>query len=202
MCEEDVLVKMTYESSGFVAFRTYERSFGSRGRFLIVDKLLEEAIVGLEGCPFYDSDCGNYVEFTKDGDYLKISFLWLSTKSGRFFSGMKQHVMIPISVLEQTLFLHTPMRCLCRVPPNPAKIDATRASRTLKRILPDKQKRHAFSKAMRDCFNWRGDTVYLSDDGGNDFYFTTESGFPKNGGLILHCGKREGHDCIYYSVHT
>ncbi len=202
MCEEDVLVKMAYESSGFVSFRTYERAFGSRGRFLIVDKLLEEAIVGLPGCPFYDSDCGNYVEFTRDGDFIKFTFLWLSTKSGRFFSGMKQHVMIPISVLERTLFLHEPMRSLCRVPNKTCNIDASCASRTLKRILPDKQKRHAFRKAMRDCFGWHGDTIHLSDDGGNDFYFTTASGFPKNGGLILHHGKRDGHDCIYYSVHT
>ncbi len=202
MCEEDVLVKMAYEPSGFVSFRTYERAFGSRGRFLIVTDLLEEAITGIEGYVEYDSDCGNYVEFFRDGNYIKFTFLWLSTKSGRFFSGMKQHLMIPIPILEQTLFHHEPMRSLCRVPSKTCKIDASRASRTLKRILPDKQKRHAFRKAMRDCFGWHGDTIHLSDDGGNDFYFTTESGFPKNGGLILHHGKRDGHDCIYYSVHT
>ena len=202
MCEEDVLVKMDYESSGFVSIRTYERAFGSRGRFLIVSELLEEAITGLDGCPFYDSDCGNYVEFNRQGEYIKFTFLWLSTKSGRFFSGMKQYLMIPISVLQQTVYAHIPMHSLCRIPHTPVKIDASRAGRTLKRILPDKQKRHAFCKAMRDCFQWQGDVVYLSDDGGNDFYFTTKSGFPKNGGLILHHRKRDGHDCIYYSVHT
>ncbi len=202
MWEDDVLVKMAYESSGFISFRTYERSFGSRGRFLIVTEQLEEAINGLDGYTYYDSDCGNYVEFARQGEYLKFSFLWLSTKYGRFFSGMKQHVMIPIAVLRQTVYDHMPMHSLCRYPDQHCVIDATRASRTLKRILPDKLKRQAFRKAMRDCFQWRNDTVYLSDDGGNDFYFTTKSGFPKNGGLILHHGKREGHDCIYYSVHT
>ena len=201
MCEEDVLVKMAHED-GFISFRTYERPFGSRGRFLVITELLEEAILGLPRCPFYDSDCGNYVEFSKDGDYIKFSFLWMSTKSGRFFSGMKQHIMIPINVLEKTVFSHIPMHSLCQVPHEPCRLDATRASRTLKRILPDKFKRNAFRKAMRDCFQWSGDVVYLSDDGGNDFYFTTKSGFPKNGGLILHHGKREGHDYIYYSVHT
>lgn len=201
MCEEDVLVKMTMES-GFISFRTYERTFGSRGRFLIVTELLEDAIKGMPNYPFFDSDCGNYVEFSRDGDFIKFTFLWLSQKSGRFFSGMKQHLTIPIEVLEKVITTNTPMCSLCRVPHQPCQVDATRASRTLKRILPDKIKRNAFRKAMRDCFQWSGDVIYLSDDGGNDFYFTTRSGIPKNGGLILHRGKREGRDCIYYSVHT
>lgn len=203
MCEEDVLVKISRSDGELVSFRTYERAFGSRGRFLIMESLLHEAIAGLPRVPFYDSDCGNYVEFSKDGDYLKFTFLWFSQKSGRFFSGMKQHVAIPVDTIMETIYPpFDPTVSLCQVPREPARIDATRASRTLQRILPDKQKRHAFRKAMRDCFNWHGDTVYLADDGGNDFYFTTESGFPSNGGLILHHGKRDGYDCIYYSVHT
>ena len=203
MCEEDVLVKINRTDGELVSFRTYERTFGSRGRFLIMESLLHEAIAGLPRVPFYDSDCGNYVEFHKDGDYLKFTFFWFSQKSGRFFSGMKQHVAIPVDTIMETIYPPFDQTVsLCQVQREPARIDATRASRTLKRILPDKLKRNAFRKAMRDCFQWKGDTVYLSDDGGADFFFTTKSGFPSCGGLILHCGTRNGRDYIYYSVHT
>lgn len=204
MCEEDVLIHLAHESDGyFISFRTYERPFGSRGRFLIDAVLLQEAMKSeVEGYTYYDKDCGNYVEFHKHGEYLMFTFLWLSQKSGRFFSGLKQHLAIPIEDIVQVLVTKQPLSVLCQVPHLPARIDASRARRTLKRILPDERKRRAFSKAMRDCFQWQGDAVFLSDDGGDDFFFTTKSGFPSCGGLILHHTTREGHDCIYYSVHT
>ena len=39
---------------------------------------------------------------------------------------------------------------------------------------------------MRDCFRWPGEHITLFPDGKRSFYFITESGVPKNGGLILH----------------
>ena len=202
MCEEDVLVKVAHTDE-FISFRTYERPFGSHGRFLIMESLLHEAIVGLPRVPFYDSDCGNYVEFAKDGDYLKFSFLWLSQKSGRFFSGLKQHIALPIDSIMSTVYVpHQATTILCQVSHDPARIDATHASRTLKRILPDKLKRRAFSKAMRDCFQWHDEVITLSDDGGCDFFFTTQSGFPSCGGLILRHTKQNGYNALQYSVHT
>ena len=66
--------------------------------------------------------------------------------------------------------------------------------------------RRAFSKAMRDCFQWPGELVRLSPDGGAHFYFTTRSGFPACGGLILHEGAVKtphgNRQKLFYSIHT
>ena len=51
-----------------------------------------------------------------------------------------------------------------------------------------------------------GDTVTLYSDGPTDLYFTTESGFPANGGFILHEGSvntvRGTFPKLQYAVHT
>ena len=89
------------------------------------------------------------------------------------------------------------------IPPEPcARIITGHAARTIREIVKDKQKRRALSKGLRDCFRWANETVTLYPDGKDSFFFTTKSGCPKNGGLILHEGVRHGYPCLYYCVHT
>lgn len=75
-----------------------------------------------------------------------------------------------------------------------------------KGILTDKLRRHALRKAMKNCFQWDGDKVTLYPDRGEDFYFTTKSGYPRNGGLVLHHTEVRTKAGIkarcYYSIHT
>ena len=82
------------------------------------------------------------------------------------------------------------------------KITFLGAARTVRNVLPDKRKKRALSKAMRDAFQWPGEQVVLHNDGGCNFFFTTKSTFAICGGLILHEGKRNGYPAVYYSVHT
>jgi hypothetical protein len=98
------------------------------------------------------------------------------------------------------------IRYLHRNAVKPTRFHAVRAARTLRTIQQENRIRRAFSKGMRDHFHWPGDTVTLYSDGDHDLYFTTESGFPANGGLILHEGSvntvRGTFPKLQYSVHT
>lgn len=92
-------------------------------------------------------------------------------------------------------------------PQNPqAHINAVPAAMVIRKVRSSSITRRALSKALRDNFHWKGDTVTLYRDGGKGFYFRTSSGCPAEGGLILHhtmintsVGVRP---MVYYSVHT
>jgi hypothetical protein len=66
----------------------------------------------------------------------------------------------------------------------------------------DKHKRRTLCKVMRDSFQWVDETVNLFNDFGDSFYFTTESGFPSNGGLVLFENTCDGHKGLCYQVCT
>ncbi len=198
-----VLVKI-FDSSGWncLRFRTYDRSHGERGRFFILKDRLERLLDKGDGAVDYDSDCGNYVEILHNKDRFCFRFIWLTLYGDDSVKGFQQVFEIPDRIIRSCLesgqsarFLYNPVRQPCR-------IDASRAAATMSEITRDKHLRRAFSKAMRDCMNWPGETVTLYRDFGNSFYFSTRSGYPKCGGLVLHHSTREGHPCIYYSVHT
>ena len=133
---------------------------------------------------------------------MHFRFTWLSSYGDRSVKGFQQDVVIPIQLVRSLLELDRDFRYLY-IPPQPkAKIDISHAARTIQKIAMDKLLRHAFSKAMRDCFAWPGEGVTLYSDGQYGFYFTTRSGCPQNGGLILHKGQKLGYPYVYYSVHT
>ena len=197
----NVLVKLV-RSSQFIGVKTYCRKHDSHGRFLINQDTLRNLAKSDIGSTRYESDCGDYVQITRLRDSLQFSFAWLNTYGDGSIKGIRQDITIPLSVIQQILDYPEEQRYLY-VPPTPtATVDATPASATIHEIVQDKRLRRAFSKAMRDCFRWPGEHVTLYRDGKYSFYFTTASGFPKCGGLILHEGERDGHPYIYYSVHT
>ena len=91
---------------------------------------------------------------------------------------------------------------LYQEPATQAKIDSSRAGETIRHIISDKRKRRALCKVMRDSFQWVDETVNLFNDFGDSFYFTTESGFPSNGGLVLFENTCDGHKGLCYQVCT
>ena len=197
----NVLVKLV-QSNQFFGVKTYCRKHGSHGRFLICQSTLQKLLDELVGSTKYESDCGDYVQITRLADSLQFSFAWLNTYSDGSIKGIRQDITIPLLKIRLVLDWMEEQKYLY-IPPIPtATVDAHPAAATIREIIQNKRVRRAFSKAMRDCFRWPGETVTLYRDGGYNFFFTTASGFPKNGGLILHEGEREGHPYIYYSVHT
>ena len=201
MGSDNVLVKLYYDR-GFVGVKTIDRSHHGSIRFLIAEKLLSRVINDAEGNSVFDTDCGNFAEIWSKGDSVYFRFVWLESYPENSVRGYVQIVSVPEDEIAGLLDTHAPLRYLCIPPPHSARIEASRAQATLRRILRHKRIKRAFSKAMRDCFAWPEEEITLMDDGSYNFYFVTKSGFPRNGGLILSEASRQGHHCFYYSVHT
>ncbi|WP_302450037.1 hypothetical protein [Ruthenibacterium lactatiformans] len=197
----NVLVSMSADKN-FVGIKTYDRQHGTRGRFLISRTVISTLLDAPKGTVRYESDCGDYAMITRLEDKLQFSFAWLNYSGDGDIKGFRQDITIPLSKFRLVLDWSESVKYLYIPMSSKALIDARPAAKTISKIMKDKRIRQAFSKAMRDCFRWPGDTVTLYPDGGYNFFFTTASGFPKNGGLILHESERDGYPYIYYSVHT
>lgn len=197
----NVMVKMA-PSGDFIAIRTYSRKHGGHGRFLVNRSTLQQIADDAVGSSAYEEDCGHYLKITRMERALQFSFTWISDHGDSHISGMWQAVAIPVQTIYSVLESEVPKRILYVPPPAAATIDARPAAATIRKIAKDRQIRRAFSKAMRDCFKWRGDRITLYRDGQYSFLFKTDSGYPAFGGLILHEGERHGYPYVYYSVHT
>ena len=199
--KNDVLVTMSADKS-FVGIKTYDRKHGTRGRFLINRSAISELLEASKGATRYESDCGDYMKISRLSDHLLFSFAWLNYDGNSNITGFRQDITIPIYKLHLALDWSESVKHLYIPSAAHAKIDARPAAETIQKIAKDKRIRRAFSKAMRECFRWPGDIVTLYRDGEYNFFFTTASGFPKNGGLILHESEQDGYPYIYYSIHT
>lgn len=216
---QNVLVKLSL-TDNFIALRTYDRVHDGRGRFLIdrdrfsawlkdmpeiQDAGLREIITARIGGAFYDTDCGHVLIAFREKQSIHFNTIWLSSR-GADVHGFIQHFDIPTVKLYALIDEHTSIRLVQYANSGSARISSEYAGRVIRHIREDKLKAHAFSKAMRDSFRWKGDTVTLSNDGRDDFYFTADGSWHINGGLILHestvmtpigkCPK------FYYGVHT
>lgn len=197
----NVLVTLV-QSKQFIGVKTYCRAHGSHGRFLIFRETLLKLMELPIGSAMFEEDSGNYVKIVHMRDGLQFSFAWLNTFYDGSVKGIRQDITIPFLTIRLVLDWSEEQKYLY-IPPRPkAAIDVSPAAATIREVIKDKRRRRALSKAMRDCFRWPGEHITLYPDGKYNFYFTTESGFPKNGGLILHEGEKDGHQYIYYSVHT
>lgn len=202
--DSDVMVKLIPDGE-YIGIKTYDRQHGSHGRFLIAQSslwalgpMLKTAV----GKSMLDVDCGNIVDITNVDNGLLFRFAWLNTHSDNSVTGFKQEITIPGTEIIRALRDNVECKVLCHCTHGMAKIDATRAVCTIQKIQRNKRVRRAFAKAMRDCFQWPGERITLYPDGKYSFFFTTRSGYPKNGGLILHKGEKDGHPYLTYSVHT
>ena len=200
MAKDSILVRMDMNDD-FVAIRTFDRDHGRRGRFFIGEQTIRTALAA-ERKVITERDIGSYADVWRDGSNLRIYFTWLSTGHRDEVYGFHQTIRIPEVRIRALLHSHVPQTLLSASPNDTARIDARQAGKTIRRILANPDVRRAFRKAMRDCFQWQDEVITLFCDGEYDFYFTTRSGCPKCGGLILHEGNRNGHPHVYYSVHT
>lgn len=189
----------------FIAIRTFSRAIGRRGRFLILRERLREWLEKYSERSFYDRDCGHYLQLWLEGGVCRFTFSWLSACGDRL-SGYEQCVELPLGKLKQAIYESVGIRHLYIPAVATAKVELSCRHDRFEPIAANNRLRRAFSKAMRDCFQWPGELVRLSPDGGAHFYFTTRSGFPACGGLILHesavktpCGNRQK---LFYSIHT
>ena len=203
MTMTSLLLKLSFDGDCF-SFSTYSRDHGHHGRFLVSPDALKLAMETDK--TVFDKDIGSFIEMRtlRSGgcDHLNVRFTWLNVFADGSVHGVQQSAKIPLYLIRHILRTGETVKFLYQEPIAQAKIDASRAGETIRRIICDKHKRRALSKAMRSCFQWADETVNLFCDYGDSFYFTTESGFPSNGGLVLFENTYDGHKGLCYQVCT
>lgn len=197
-------IKLTIRADGdFLRLRTYDRTNRGSHTFIIARTKIARA---MQGETVVDTDCVGFLEvYAKDDDNIIMRFSWLSVSSNNNISGYRQTVIIPADVLEHAIQADdgVTIKYLYQYRQRgKATIHADGASKTIRHIQQDKRIKRAFTKAMRDHFDWSGDDVYLFTDGFYDIYFTCTGSWSINGGLILHHYQRHGRDRVVYAVHT
>lgn len=183
---QDILVKMQRDDN-MIALRTYSRKSGARGRFLILADALQEWLDGDRERSFHDADCGNFLILRLYGGFCKMQLFWLSEYSNGDLRGFRQNVEIPENQLLMLIQNGTPVRYLSKPQTCNVCIDAVPSAKVIRSIQKDKNKRRAFSRAMRDNFRWKDSShITLYPDGADSFYFDASGSWPLCGGLILH----------------
>lgn len=204
MWDKDIMVKISLDGY-YLAISTYCRKHGRRGRFLIETQSVRDLLDGNIGT-LHDMDCGSHVKIYRFGSDICISFDWLSQYPDDELRGFRQYCEVPSYLLAAVLDVGEPVRYLFQQHHKPAHFDFTDAGSNIRHILSNKIQRRAFIKAMRDNFAWPDTTVSMCPDGIDDFYFITDNGYPKNGGLIYHWGPIKTPTGVrpryYYAVHT
>ena len=204
---DKVMVKMWIDGD-CVALTTYCRRHGRRGRFLLILKEMQEWLLEDYGeWTLMDEDCGNVISLHVSGGTVYVQTWWLSAYGLDDVQGFSQRFSLPVETLRTLLCNETPIRYLYIPKPQNSHIVTEYASEVIRRVSADKLTRRALSKAMRDCFHWKGEIVTLHPNGRNSFYFTTAFGRrPLCGGLILHetsihtpAGEKPK---FYYGIHT
>ncbi len=194
------------EQSGDLHFLWTVDNEGKSNRFY-VSPILAKMILNDEIIQGYDRDMNNFMEVRNRGDDYAFEMLWLDldwSAPNNHLKGRKQEFTIPLEIVLDWLngktvkYLYTGRAEAPRV----VFHDDERTKNLLHCIQTCSDWRRAFSKAMRDCFQWHGDVVTLYADGTEDFYFTSKSGYPMNGGLIFSKTLTKGRLGLKYSVHT
>ena len=175
MTDTNILVSICCDSF-CLGIKTYSRENGRHGRFLLRRELIEELLSEKSPGEIYDSDMNSFIVVRLRDNSLLFQIYWLYEYSEQVLTGLRQSFTLSIPAVKDLL--------------------------TVRNVLPDKRKKRALSKAMRDAFQWPGEHVVLHNDGGCNFFFTTQSTFAICGGLIMHEGTKNGYPAVYYSVHT
>lgn len=198
-----LLLKLGFDGK-FVTLTTYSRDNGHHGRFLIFPDTMKTAMESDR--MVYDKDISSFIEMkalhSGGRNHLGVRVTWLTDFNNGNVRGVQQFMKIPTELIQHVLNTGETVKYLYQESARQAKIDSSRAGETIRRIICDKHKRRALCKALRDSFQWVDETVNLFNDFGDSFYFTTESGFPSNGGLILFENTYDGHKGLCYQVCT
>lgn len=202
---DNIMVKAENNGTAIV-LHTYERQYGRSSGFYIITEHLRKWYANDPELIFHDADGVSTIKMWCKGQTCHIQISWLHFHADRELRGHVQRFTIPERALRHLMIDGASIRELCRPEERRAKIDASHAGKVLKQIRQNKLLRRAFSKAMRREFHWPDDEVTLYSDWNSSFYFVTKSGFPANGGLVLHEGVVRENGVMrtryYYSVHT
>ena len=203
MTDSNVKISI-YCDHDYFGISTYSRENGHHGKFLLRRKLVEELLSNDSVSEIYDSDANRFITVRiNKNDIVIFNLYWLSEYREQELAGLRQTFYLSKIVVERMLSRGIVTEHYLSQPPIwRADVVHTKAARTVRNALKDKRTRRALSKAMRDAFQWPGEQVVLHNDGGCNFFFTTESTFAICGGLILHEGMKNGYPAVYYSVHT
>ena len=201
-----ILVK-AHLTGDCLAISTYSRAHGRHGRFLVLKNALMEWMMDPQGRAFYDSDCGNMLRLVQNGTRYDVTIYWLYSYGNGQLKGVQQFFSLSAGRLFDLLMCGgKPIQTIYSTPCEGTRIDTEKAAPVIRKIGTSKRERRAFCKAMRDCFQWNDETVCLMPDFGSSFFFTTRSGWPSCGGLILHettvVTPRGEFPKLFYSVHT
>ena len=198
-----LLLKLGFDGD-FFSFSTYSRAHGHHGRFLVSPDVLKLAMESDK--TIIDKDISSFIETRTQhsgGRYvLNVRFTWLNIFADGSVHGVQQSAKIPLYLIRYILRTGETIKFLYQEPVAQARIDLSRAGETIRHIIGDKRKRRALCKAMRNCFQWADETVSLYSDFNDNFYFTTESGFPSDGGLVLFENTIDGFKGLMYQVCT
>ena len=190
-----------------ITIQTYDRAHGRKGRFLICMDALQAWLDGDRERPLYDSDCGNFLVLRMYGGFCNMQLFWLSEYGSGDLHGIRQDVEIPENQLLTLMQDGTPIRYLSKPQTCNVRIDAVPSAKVIRSIQKDKNKRRAFSKAMRNNFRWKDSSrITLYPDGTDSFYFDASGSWSLCGGLILHndiIRTPQGNlSKLYYGIHT
>ncbi len=203
MTMTSLLIKLGYDGK-FFTLTTFSRDHGHHGRFLIFPDTLKLAMESDR--MVYDKDISSFIEMKSlhsgGCDHLGVRVTWLTDFNNGNVRGVQQYAKIPLHLIQHVLDTGETVKFLYQEPAAQTRIDSSRAGKTIRQVIGDKHKRRALCKAMRSCFQWVDETVNLFNDFGDSFYFTTESGFPSNGGLVLFENTYDGHKGLCYQVCT
>lgn len=204
---ENILVKLeNYDQ--YLRIKPYDRKHGGKWGLLVnKDKLSKHINDGFR-CEYIERDAFDLITITRYGGNFQIRIDWISPTAGSNFTGYTQMFDVPEKSIKLILLGWIKSeKILCNTSRRPTRV-INHADRTIQKIRENKYKRRALCKALRDNFNYNGDTVHLYSDG-ESFYFEDYSGDNRmmNGGLILHqynARNRAGDHfpAFRYSVHT
>ena len=141
-----LLLKLSFDGD-FFSFSTYSRAHGHHGRILVSPDVLKLAMETDK--TVFDKDVGSFVEIRTQhsgGRYvLNVRFTWLNAFADGSVQGVQQSAKIPLYLIRYILRTGETVKFLYQEPIPQAKIDASRAGETIRRIICDERKRRAFS---------------------------------------------------------
>ena len=183
---------------------TTSRNHG-RKYFIVLNQSLKDWLMGTKTY-FVENDFCGFIHIYIQKKVCHVTITWLNGDENNL-TGYKQHFTIPLWKIKKAVIYGKESRHLSYDWRGTTKVQLECDHAYMSSIIENKKLKRAFSKAMRDCFQWGEDTIYLYKDWApHSFFFKTASGWPSCGGLILHsseintpCGKQKSY---LYSTHT
>lgn len=183
---------------------TTSRNHG-RKCFIVLNQSLKDWLMG-EKKTFVDKDFCGFLYMYIQKKVCHVTITWLNGNDSNL-TGYNQSFTIPLWKIKKAVIYGKKSQHLSYDWRGTTKVQLECDHAYMSSITENKRLKRAFSKAMRDCFQWGEDTIYLYKDWApHSFFFKTASGWPSCGGLILHsseittpCGKQKSY---LYSTHT